>query len=149
MARELSLAVGVQRVVHRELPAHVFEIVRAGTPEAIRNRLQTNPFGRPVLSWGIRRSNDPREFHERRIIIQPVALNYRIEGTVFPVVPERSSRNVENRSVSDSRPIGVLGKKANSASGSTNRLISHGQAIRSTFAFSRVTHLIKLAPGSL
>ena len=34
------------------------------------------------------------------------------------------------------------GTKRNSACGSTNFLISHGQATRSTFTFSRVTHFM-------
>src|SRR5215831_1543254 len=36
------------------------------------------------------------------------------------------------------------GTYRNSASGSTNRLMSHGHAIRSTFGRSRVTHFIRL-----
>src|SRR5437764_440805 len=37
----------------------------------------------------------------------------------------------------------------NSASGSTKRLINHGQAMRSTLAFSRVTHFIAVPLSSL
>src|SRR5437868_4208711 len=39
------------------------------------------------------------------------------------------------------------GTYRNSASGSTNRLISHGHATRSTFGRSRVTHFISSLPS--
>src|SRR5207244_880162 len=48
------------------------------------------------------------------------------------------------RSAADATSL--TGTYRNSASGSTNLLISHGHAIRSTLAFFRVTHLISSTP---
>jgi hypothetical protein len=75
-----------------------------------------------------------------RIVVEAVAGDYRVERTVFAVVSELRAGDVENHAVSVS-----CGRKTNSTSASMNFLISHAQAIRSTFAFSRVTHLMTAA----
>src|SRR5579862_6582020 len=48
-----------------------------------------------------------------------------------------------------SRATSSFGTNRNSAAGSTKRLINHGQAMRSTLAFSRVIHFIGLISGLL
>jgi hypothetical protein len=41
----------------------------------------------------------------------PVARDYRVEGTVFPVVPKFGVRNIEHGSVSNGRPVRVVWQK--------------------------------------
>src|SRR5215472_16020789 len=44
----LRLAISIERVINRELTAHIVEVVCAYTPKAVRNRFQPNTFRCPV-----------------------------------------------------------------------------------------------------
>jgi len=48
----------IERVIDRELTAHVVEVVCAYAPKAIRNRFQSKTFRCPVPLWRIRRAHD-------------------------------------------------------------------------------------------
>ncbi len=79
---------------------------------------------------------------DQRRVGELILLQDGIEGDIFAVMAQFTAQRIVNGSVPDARPIGRVGQKDNSAWGSINFRISHGQATRSTFTFSRVTHFI-------
>jgi len=101
----------VERVVHGELAVHVIEVIPADASETVSDRFEAYPFGSPISFGRVRRADNLRQLDECRVFVQMVALDYRVEGTVFAVVPELSAGNVENHSVSDSGPIGAVGQE--------------------------------------
>ena len=100
----------VERVVNAKLAMHVVEVIPADASETAGDRFEAYPFGSPISFGRVRRANDFRQFEERSIF-EAVALDYRVEGTVFAVVSEFSVWNVEHSSVRDGRPVRVVGQK--------------------------------------
>jgi hypothetical protein len=50
--------VSVERIVHGELLAHVFEVIRGDSPETVSYRFETDTLWRPVFSWRVCCSDD-------------------------------------------------------------------------------------------
>src|SRR6266849_9934916 len=110
-ARDLRLAVRVERVVHTELAAHVVEIVGAEASETVGDCFETDPLLSPISFGRIRCANDLRQLDERRVFVQVIAPDYCVEGTVLAVMPEFGIRNVEHGSFSNGRPVRVVWQK--------------------------------------
>jgi hypothetical protein len=134
----------VERLVHAELAVHVVEVVPADASETVGDGFEADPFGRPISFERVRRTNDLRQFGERSIFVQVVAPDDCGEGTEFAVVPEFGIGHVNTVPSVTADQFVSCGRKMNSGSGSMNFVINHGHAIRSTFAFSRVTHFMRL-----
>jgi hypothetical protein len=73
-------------------------IIRADSPETVRDRFETDPLSGPISFGRVRRANDFRQLDECSVFVQVVAFDYRIEGTVFAVVSEFGVWNVEHGS---------------------------------------------------
>src|SRR5712671_6887623 len=101
----------VERVVHGELAVHVIEVIPADASETVSDRFEAYPFGSPISFGRVRRADNLRQLDECSVFVQMVALDYRVEGTVFAVVPQVSIGYVEHGAVSDRGPVRVVWQK--------------------------------------
>src|SRR5207302_7534532 len=136
-------AVGVERVVDGQLSSQILVVVADDLAEARGDRVEP-----PRLAGQLARARvgTPDDLGERveRGVVEPVDGEERVEGAAVAVVPELDAGHVVGPGASrraTSRTWSA-GTNRNVGSGSMNRRMSHGQAIRSTRAFSRVTHFI-------
>src|SRR5439155_8390762 len=94
--REPALAVGVQRVVDRELALHVLEIIAGDLAEAARHGVETPGFLGDAARVGIGASHDEGEGLERGVR-QAVLVEEGIERAALPVMAELDPRDVVRR----------------------------------------------------
>src|SRR6266852_2442693 len=68
LTREFCLAMRVECVVYTELATHVVDVVRAYPPDTVRDRIEANPFGRPV--WAPRVFARSRDLEDALLVVQ-------------------------------------------------------------------------------
>ena len=132
---------GVQGVVDYKFPLENLVIAQTESPESRSNPAETFSCRMRIVRMRIGRADDLTEKDQGRVS-EVVFLQNGVERNVFAVVTKLAIWDVEDNALSDPRPVSVPGKKINSASRSTNFLINHGHATRSTLIFSRVIHFI-------
>jgi hypothetical protein len=134
---------GIERVVHEEPVAEHLVIVRDRRGKAERNGIEPSALRRKIESRGVSAPDDQRQALQAEIG-QLVFGDKGIEAAPLPDMAQLHIRNVVGIA-----PVACAtdctrsdGTYRNSASGSMNRKISHGQAIRSILGRSRVIHFI-------
>src|SRR3984893_6055392 len=90
---EPARAIRVQRIVDRELPLHVLEVVSADLAEPACHGIEAPGFGNDLARVGVGAPHDERRALERRIR-QTVLLDEGVEGAALPVMSQLDARHI-------------------------------------------------------
>src|SRR6266511_3993741 len=90
------LAVGIERVINNPLRCvDLMVVLEPEMSKTLGDGFESRRFTlMPQRVIGVRTVYDPGQQHQRRICIEPVAMNNSIEGTFFSVVAQFGVRNV-------------------------------------------------------